>query len=300
MPARRAERPEERSFRSRLVEMEGLRIVRAGKGHDLVPSESVGPEICELADLAILKVKVRTQQARAAGDLPQGRVSLALALGRRSVLGHAQITAPGQLIGAPIGHRLALLVEELHERLADADVRSRNEVALFEHGVAAADNVAGAERYHPPSLVHAGGSQRCDAVEHVIGHQAHHEAAGVPARGTQPTDQCGLGCLLVDVQGLGIPGATETDDLVLEHGPAAALHRGADLEILMVQPVLNRNLVRLAVVAHASVLPGIALRVSYRLGPPLSATYACGPAPLGEQATAAGPATRVSCAPKRT
>src|SRR5262245_42008142 len=253
MPPRRAERPEERSLGSRLVEMEGLRIKGAGKGHDLVPCEGVGAKIGELADLPILKVEVRAQRARTAiGYVPEASVSLALTLCRGSGRCRTRIAATGELIGAPIGHRLALLGEELHERLADADVRSRSEVALVEHGVAAAYNVTGADRHDPPSFIHARGPQRSNAVEHAIGHQAHHDAAGVPTRGAQAPNQRGLGRLLVDVQGLGIPGATEGNDLVLEHGPAAAVHGRADLEILLVQPVLSRHLARLAGVAHAS------------------------------------------------
>src|SRR5262249_3313701 len=159
----RTQPPEERSLGSHLVEVERLRVEGGGKRHDLVRRKGVRSKIRELADLSVLKVKVRTEQARGARRPPKARDWLWLPLCRGRVGRCARATAAGELIGAPTGHPLVLLVEKLHERLANANVGSRDEVALLEHAIAAAHNIAGADRHHPPSLVHARGAQRGDA-----------------------------------------------------------------------------------------------------------------------------------------
>ena len=193
---------------------------------------------------------------------------LARLLRRGGVRRGARVAPADQLVGAPVGRHLALLIEKLDQHLGDADVRPRREVALLEHRVAAGDRVAGTHRHHPAALVDTGRAERGDAVEQTVGHHPHHHGAGVPARRAQAADQRVLGRLLVDVNGLGIVGATVGEDLLLGHGLGAQIVVGlADLDILVMQLLAARKFV-----LHAPASPpDCGRRLSYRLGRALSA-----------------------------
>src|SRR5690349_19303948 len=100
VPARRAQGTEQRGLGGCLVEMEGLRIERAGERDDLLPAEGVRAHIRQLADLAILEEVVRSQRARDTRQVPNALDRLAHSLRTGIDWRGPRIAAPGELVGA--------------------------------------------------------------------------------------------------------------------------------------------------------------------------------------------------------
>src|SRR5262245_26369090 len=111
--------------------MERLRVVFAGEGDDVVLAEGVSAQVCQLADPAVLEIEVGAQRADRTRLVPMADDPFGLALGGLAARRGAWMAPARQLVGAPVGRRLALLVEELDQHLGDADVRPRSQIALL-------------------------------------------------------------------------------------------------------------------------------------------------------------------------
>jgi hypothetical protein len=178
---------------------------------------------------------------------------------------------PGELVGEPSGRHPAVGVDEFDQDLGDADIGARGQHALLLDGVARAHDVAGPHRPSPAHLVDARRAQRGDAAEEAVGQQAHHDGAGVPARGDEATDGRGLRGLRVGVHRLGIEGAAEGDDLLGRYRLAAERVGLADGEVLVMQLVAVWHPLLHAAALWFVVFWWFCAGPPYRLNPGLSA-----------------------------
>src|SRR5690606_20586258 len=129
---------------------------------------------------------------------------------------------------------LVVLVQHFNVKLGEPHFRAAFRGAALRAGAANAQRITHIDGLAPAHFIHARRTHRGTFKNIAVTHHAHHHRAGMPPARAKPAENGLPPGFLIEMKGLRVELACESDDLFLRHVLVAELNRLADAEIFPV------------------------------------------------------------------